>query len=44
MPFIAARSNYSAEMKTSIEQCCGLPLGTLVGFFFANKNLDLRCQ
>src|ERR1700756_2945778 len=44
MPFIPAGANSPAQMKTLIEERCGLSFGSLVGFFFPDQNFDLLGQ
>jgi len=44
MEFIPARSNYTAEVKTTVEQGHGLPLGPFVCFFLTDEDLNLPGQ
>jgi hypothetical protein len=44
MKFISADSDYATQVEALVEQGHGLPLGPFVGFFLANKNLDLMSQ
>lgn len=41
MPFVPARSNYSADVKALVEKRHRLPFGTFVGFFVPNQEFDL---
>jgi hypothetical protein len=41
MQFVPARSDYSAHVKSFVENRPSLPFGAVVRFFVANEELDL---
>jgi hypothetical protein len=41
MPFVPARSDYSAHVKSFVENRPSLPFGAVICFFVANEELDL---
>jgi hypothetical protein len=41
MPFVPARSDHSAHVKSFVEKRPSLPFGAIVRFFVANEELDL---
>jgi hypothetical protein len=44
MQFVPARSDYSAHVKSFVENRSRLPFGAVVRFFVANEELDLLCK
>jgi hypothetical protein len=44
MEFVSADSNYTAQVKSLVEQGHGLPLGPFVGFFLAYEHLNLTSE